>query len=72
MYRTVITRRNSDGTFDEIGTNNRYLDHRKFQSPASARRVKIPEHYKGVIRFEIYLGDSITNGTLIETNYTYR
>ena len=59
--RAIITRPNSDGTYDEVGTNNRTVSY-SYNTLRNLQRFAIPDNFKGKIRLEIFFSDSIPVG----------
>jgi hypothetical protein len=55
----IITRQNSDGTFDEVGMNNRYVTG-GYMSQRTLIRYGIPMHWQlAGVRIEGYKRDSV-------------
>jgi len=68
--RAILTRQNSDDTFDSAGMNNRLLTG-DYKTLRNLVKYGIPEHYKnrgaGALRIEIFNGS--IHGKPIETFY---
>lgn len=56
--KAIITRPNEDGSYDEVGMNNRYLVSH-YKTKRGLLRYGIAKHYKGKVRIEIWYGDNI-------------
>lgn len=54
--KAIVTRPNTDNTYDEVGMNNRYLTSR-YRTEKGLLRYGIAKHFKGKIRVEIYYGN---------------
>ena len=54
--RAIITRPNNDGTYDEVGMNNRTIT-KNYKSKQSLKRYAIPDHFKnkGKLRIEYFI-----------------
>jgi hypothetical protein len=53
--RAIITRPNTDGSYDEVGMNNRMLTG-EYKTRWGLLKYSLPKWWKGKIRVEIYRG----------------
>jgi hypothetical protein len=51
--RAIITRPRNDGTYDEVGMNNRTLT-KHYETERGLLKYGIPKHFKGTLRIELY------------------
>lgn len=57
--KAIITRRNNDGSFDEVGMNNRILTG-QYKLLCNLVKFGVPEHFKNhECRFELYYNNII-------------
>jgi len=70
MVRAIITRQNKDGSYDEVGTNNRTLLSRKLKRSIDYLVQGWADGYQVTYRIELYHGESIY-GTPDTTYYIH-
>lgn len=51
--KAIITRPNSDGTYDAVGMNNRLLTSR-YKTEKGLFKYGISSHFKGLLRIELF------------------
>lgn len=56
--KAIITRPNSDGTYDDVGMNNRTVSG-TYRLLSNLIKHGTPKHFKGRLRYELFYGDSI-------------
>lgn len=56
--KAIITRANPDGSFDEVGMNNRTVT-KSYKTREGLFKYGIPDSFNGRLRIEIFAGDSI-------------
>lgn len=56
--KAIVTRANPDGSFDEVGMNNRFVTN-TYKTKHGLLRYGIPAIFKGKVRIEIFNGSSI-------------
>lgn len=61
--KVIVTRQNPDGTFDNVGMNNRFVT-ASYQSIASLLRYGIPSHWQAVgYRVQDFDSDAVLYST---------
>lgn len=56
--KAIVTRPNSDGTYDEVGMRNRYLTS-QYKTERGLLRYGIADYFKGTIRIELFSDNGI-------------
>ena len=51
--RAIITRPNEDGSYNEVGMNNRTVTG-QYKTKKGLLRYGIPDHFKGKLRIELF------------------